>query len=387
MGANTNIDDNPHLLHMLQHGWFNVAEGTPDHTMHTYGNIPDWDRVTKCPRTSRIDYIIANQAARSLVTDFCYLRDLPAKSHVGLQVTLDLSRLDHTARRLLAPTPYPPDDGAHEGHELQALGTLIAGRYQDRMEQADTRDDVERMFALANEASHEYHLTRLRDLPPPPPDHPKKKPPTMHGLTPTFEERPVVPRAFPTYGASTIHMNRLRKLHRQLCELRFIGQHHHLDCRAIPPYLAQRIDCTWAAARLLCHKLRPTVLLDFPEAWSPDGPVPHGEHLDRLIQNLDSELARRANRAKAERIKIWAEGVREPSGRKAAIYARAADCSPTAYLRTPTTPDDAQLHCDTDAFHPDKASTDDSDADTEAGGVSPRAGSSPDTDNDEDHPC
>ncbi|MCP4449807.1 MAG: hypothetical protein GY811_31415, partial [Myxococcales bacterium] len=251
------------------------------------------------------------------------------------------------------------------------------------MEQADTRDDVERMFALANEASHEYHLTRLRDLPPPPPDHPKKKAPTMHGLTPTFEERPAVPRAFPTYGASTIHMNRLRKLHRQLCELRFIGLHHHIDCRAIPPHLAQRIDCTWAAARLLCHKLRPTALLAFPDAWTPDVPAPRGEQLDRLIQNLDSELARRANRAKAERIKIWSEGVREPSGRKAAIYARAADCSPTAYLRTPTTPDDAQLHCDITAFNPDQASTDDSDADTDAGGFSPGDGSSPDTDNDD----
>ncbi|MCP4449808.1 MAG: hypothetical protein GY811_31420 [Myxococcales bacterium] len=103
MDANTNIDDNPHLLHMMQHGWFNVAEGTPDHTMHTYGNIPDWDRVTKCPRTSRIDYIIANQAARSLVTHFCYLRDLPAKSHVGLQVTLDLSRLDIRPHAFLPP--------------------------------------------------------------------------------------------------------------------------------------------------------------------------------------------------------------------------------------------------------------------------------------------
>ena len=169
MDANTDIDANPHLLHMLNHGWYNVAEGTPDHLNHTYGGLLDWDRTTKCAHTSRIDYILANKAGRSLVKDFCYLRDLPAKSHVGLQATLDLGRLDQTASRLLAPTPYPPNDGGHEEHELQALGALIAGRYHAGMVQADSQDDVEKMFAIANEASHVYHQTRLRDLPPPKP--------------------------------------------------------------------------------------------------------------------------------------------------------------------------------------------------------------------------
>ena len=100
MDANTDIDNNPHLLHMLKHGWSNVSEGTPDHRMHTYGGVQDWDRMTKCAHTTRIDYILANAAARSLVKDFCYLRDLPAKSHVGLQATLDLGRLNQTAPRL-----------------------------------------------------------------------------------------------------------------------------------------------------------------------------------------------------------------------------------------------------------------------------------------------
>ena len=52
----------PHLLHMLNHGWYNVAEGTPDHHNHTYGGLVDWDRTTKCAHTSRIDYILANKA-------------------------------------------------------------------------------------------------------------------------------------------------------------------------------------------------------------------------------------------------------------------------------------------------------------------------------------
>ena len=96
----------------------------------------------------------------------------------------------------------------------------------------------------------------------------------MHGLAPVFEDRPMVPRAFPEYGAATIHINRLRKLHRQLCELRFIEHHHHLDRRAIPTHLCYRIDCTWGAARLLCHRLRPNALLAFPHVWTPDAPAP-----------------------------------------------------------------------------------------------------------------
>ena len=187
------------------------------------------------------------------------------------------------------------------------------------------------MFAIANEASHDYHQTRLRDLPPPSPDKPKPKAPTIHGLIPTFEDRPMVPRAFPAHGASTLHINRLRKLQRQLCELRFIAQRHQVDAGDVPPHLQHRITCTWVAARLLCHRLRPNALLAYPEAWTTTVSPPQGEHLDNLIHDIDQELARRAGRAKAERIKIWADGVREPTGRKAALYARAADNSPTAY--------------------------------------------------------
>ena len=208
----------------------------------------------------------------------------------------------------------------------------------------------------------------------------------MHGLTPAFEDRHVVPRAFPAHGASTVHINRLRKLQRQLCELRFIGHHHHIDARAIPTHLAHRITCTWTAARLLCQRLRPNALLAFPDVWATDAPPPHGEQLDGLITDIDKELTRRAHRAKAERIKIWSDGVREPTGRKAAIYARAADSSPTAYLRTPTTPDDALIHCDEHAFDLDQVSTDDSDDEPEAGGFSPGDGNPADPDdNGSDH--
>ena len=142
------------------------------------------------------------------------------------------------------------------------------------MEQADAQDDVERMFTIANEASHDYHQTRLRDLPPPSPDKPKPKAPTIHGLIPTFEDCPMVPRAFPAYGASTVHINRLRKLQRQLCELRFIGHHHHLANGDVPPHLQHRITCTWVAARLLCHRLRPNVLLAFPDCLLYTSPSP-----------------------------------------------------------------------------------------------------------------
>ena len=54
--------------------------------------------------------------------------------------------------------------------------------------------------------------------------------------------------------------------------------------------------------------------------------------LVQFEQEIDQELARRAGRAKAERIKIWADGVREPTGRKAALYARAADNSAVSFV-------------------------------------------------------
>ena len=103
MDANVDITEHPRLLQMLQTGWSNVAEGTPDHNQPTYGGTTDWDRVTKVSGATRIDYILANAAGRTMVTDFCYLRNLPAKSHVGLKLTLDTDRCDQTALRFVAP--------------------------------------------------------------------------------------------------------------------------------------------------------------------------------------------------------------------------------------------------------------------------------------------
>lgn len=197
----------------------------------------------------------------------------------------------------------------------------------------------------------------------------------------------MVPRAFPDYGASTVHINRLRKLQRQLGELRFIHCHHHLDAGDVPLHLQYRIECTWGAARLLCHRLRPNALLAYPDVWTVTASPPRGEHLDNLIHDIEKELARRTSRAKAERIKIWADGVREPTGRKAALYARAADNSPTAYLRTAAASDNAYIHCDQHAFDPDDVSTDASDDEAHAGGFSPSEGapSGSDTDHGDDN--
>ena len=86
---------------------------------------------------------------------------------------------------------------------------------------------------------------------------------------------------------------------------------------------------------MLCRRLRPNCFLAFPKDWEAAQP-PWGQRLDDIIDSLETEIYRRAHRAKAERLELWGERVRETNGRRAAIYARAADCSPTIYLRTPT---------------------------------------------------
>ena len=58
------------------------------------------------------------------------------------------------------------------------------------------------------------------------------------------------------------------------------------------------------------------------------------EILDGIVTSIEHELRRRAQRAKAERTANWTTRMRDPSGRVAALYARAADNSPTVYLRT-----------------------------------------------------
>ena len=108
MDANIDIDKHPYLLQMLQKGWSNVADGFPDFTAPTFATNKDWDRVSRCSGATRIDYVLANPAARSLVTDFALMRDLGTKQHLGLQVTLDLHHMDQTAARFQGPTAYQP---------------------------------------------------------------------------------------------------------------------------------------------------------------------------------------------------------------------------------------------------------------------------------------
>ena len=108
----------------------------------------------------------------------------------------------------------------------------------------------------------------------------------------------------------------------------------------------------------MCQRLRPTALLAFPGAWEAEWP-PWGVQLNAVIESLEAEIHRRADRAKAERIKLWRTKVRETKGRNAAIYSRAADCSPTVYLRTPRDGSGP-----TPVYCPETASTD---ASTDAG--------------------
>ena len=87
--------------------------------------------------------------------------------------------------------------------------------------------------------------------------------------------------------------------------------------------------------------------------------------LPRIMALLIFSSTSHSKARSAERIKIWADGVREPTGRKAALYARAADNSPTAYLRTAAGSDNTNIHCDQHAFEPDEVSTDASDDENE----------------------
>ena len=107
MDANADIRGSPFLLQMTQEGWHNVAQGSPDEHAPTYATQKDWDRITPVNGATRIDYVFANTAGRHLVQSFRLLRDLPAKQHLGLQVTLDLHRFYQLALRFHNPVPYP----------------------------------------------------------------------------------------------------------------------------------------------------------------------------------------------------------------------------------------------------------------------------------------
>ena len=158
MDANVDINKNPYLLQMLQHGWVNVAEGYPDYNAPTFATSKDWDRTTKCSGATRIDYALANPAGRQLVSDFTLLRDLSTKQHLGLQVTLNLERMDQEALRYKGPTPYLPTPEGIPDEELQALGDMVATRFQARLAQDDAFDNVEETFCRANQASHDYNI-------------------------------------------------------------------------------------------------------------------------------------------------------------------------------------------------------------------------------------
>ena len=151
-----------------------------------------------------------------------------------------------------------------------------------------------------------------------------------------FAILPAVPPAIPQHGATTQHINRLDKLRRQCTELRFIATYHPLDTRSPDNryHINQREAYTWAACQTSANRLRPTTLTESPTVWADIGP-PRGAVLDGIITSIEHELRRRAQRAKAERTANWSKRMRDPSGRGAALYARAADNSPTVYLRTP----------------------------------------------------
>ena len=70
-----------------------------------------------------MDCILANPAARSLVTDFTLLRDLA--KHLGLQITLDLQHMEQQALWFPGPTAYQPTPEGIPDEELHALGELV----------------------------------------------------------------------------------------------------------------------------------------------------------------------------------------------------------------------------------------------------------------------
>ena len=73
-----------------------------------------------------------------------------------------------------------------------------------------------------------------------------------------------------------------------------------------------------------------------------------------------------AARIKAERCKRWRQRVNETNGREAALYVRAADSTPTRYLRTPSTNTPSSPVCAEGCGRPDSdastATSSDSDA-------------------------
>ena len=89
------------------------------------GASVDWDRRSSGDNCTRIDYVFANQKARSLVTDFALLRDRPTKQHLGLLVTLGLNPATNTARRMRAVVPYPTKQPSLDPDELHALGDVM----------------------------------------------------------------------------------------------------------------------------------------------------------------------------------------------------------------------------------------------------------------------
>ena len=117
MDANINVIDSPPPLELLQTGRANVAEGFPDEKPPTYATNKDWDRRALGSGATRIDYVLANAAGRHPVKDFALMRTLPAKQHLGLQVTIDLDLCTRATRRLQKPVPYPSPPDTHPWEE------------------------------------------------------------------------------------------------------------------------------------------------------------------------------------------------------------------------------------------------------------------------------
>eukprot|EP00959_Pyramimonas_sp_CCMP1952_P066692 1392360-Pyramimonas_sp.AAC.1 len=115
----------------------------------TYGVDPTWDKFTPGTNVSRPDLVIVNTAARDAIKTFRLRRDLGIKSHLGLEMVLNVVQLTNTFDSIKIPRAYPVDSVIKiNAEESDALGRQSIEAHYEAFEQALVDERAEDAWAL-----------------------------------------------------------------------------------------------------------------------------------------------------------------------------------------------------------------------------------------------
>lgn len=139
--------------------WFlaaDLAGLTLDKSCPTYAKVPIWDRTqwNAAMDASRIDYVLINSAAKSLLRSFEYVRHSNYSQDLGMRVTLDLKAFTSRGHVWCKTGSFPMAAlDQMEDEEWDMIGRQTVLDFADNWDEARCGNQVDRAWDLPNLAT------------------------------------------------------------------------------------------------------------------------------------------------------------------------------------------------------------------------------------------